>query len=239
MNLMNAESQRLGIKINIKKTETLVAAKQEPPPRCNITINNTPIQQREKFTYLGCIITEDGRSTQEIERRIAISKNAFSKMKNLLCNSRLNLATRIRTLKAYIWATLLYGSETWTLNKNLKRKLEATEMWFYRRMLRISWVDRITNVEVLRRMNTQRLLLANIRKRQLNFLGHILRAEKIEHLCITGRIEGRRGRGRQRIKFLDSICEEAQITRNALIQMARDRLRWREMTAYVYDTALR
>ena len=106
-------------------------------------------------------------------------------------------------------------------------------------MLRISWVDRISNVEVLRRMNTQKILLATIRKRQLNFLGHILRREKIEHLCLTGGIEGRRGRGRQRIKFLDSICEEVQMTRNALIQMARDRLRWREVTANVYDTALR
>ena len=160
-------------------------------------------------------------------------------MKTLLCNDRLNLTTRLRTLKAYVWATLLYGAETWTLNKTLKRKLEATEMWFYRRMLRISWVDRISNEEVLRRMNTSRMLLASIRKRQLNFLGHILRREKIEHLCLTGKIEGRRGRGRQRIKLLDTICEEAQMTRNALIQLARDRLRWRKMTAYVYDTALR
>ena len=96
-------------------------------------------------------------------------------MKTLLCNDRLNLTTRLRTLKAYVWATLLYGAETWTLNKTLKRKLEATEMWFYRRMLRISWVDRISNEEVLRKMTTGRILpVATIRKRQLISLGIFL-----------------------------------------------------------------
>ena len=162
-------------------------------------------------------------------------------MTNVLTNNRLNITTRIRTLKAYIWSTLLYGAETWTLNKTLKSKIEAAEMWFYRRMLKISWVDRISNEEVLRRVNMPRTMLKVIRKRQMNFLGHVIRKEKIEHLCLTGKVEGTRARGRQRIKYMDTIIEEigGQTTRNNLIQLARDRPKWREVTAHVLDTALR
>ena len=108
-------------------------------------------------------------------------------------------------------------------------------------MLRISWTDRVTNEEVLRRVNQQRTLLRVIRKRQMEFLGHVLRREKIEHLCLTGMIEGRRSRGRQRKKYVDCILEDLgeNITAGALIQLAGDRGRWREMTANVQDPAPR
>ena len=132
-----------------------------------------------------------------MEKRIIIAKGTFQKMRSLLSNNRINTLTRVRALKTYIWSTLMYGSESWTLSRGLINKLNAAEMWFYRRMLRISWTNRITNEEVLRRIGMQRTLVKEIRKRQLNFLGHILRKEKIEHLCLTGKIEGRRARGRQ------------------------------------------
>ena len=129
-------------------------------------------------------------------------------MKNLLTNNRINIKTRVRAMKTYVWSTLMYGSESWTLNKTLKNKLNAAEMWCYRRMLRINWTDRVTNEEVLQRIGMQRTLIKEIRKRQINFLDHILRREKTEHLCLTGKIEGRKSRGRQRLKYLDSILDK-------------------------------
>ena len=160
-------------------------------------------------------------------------------MKTLLTNNRIGIQTRIRAMKTYVWSTLTYGSEAWTLNKNMKNKINAAEMWFYRRMLKIPWTARVTNEEVLRRVNQKRSLLRTIRKRQIEFLGHVIRREKIEHLCLTGMIEGRRARGRQRKKFLDSILEDINnnVTAGQLIQMARDRQRWRQMTAHVVDMA--
>ena len=160
-------------------------------------------------------------------------------MKTLLTNNRIGIQTRIRAMKTYVWSTLTYGSEAWTLNKNMKNKINAAEMWFYRRMLKIPWTARVTNEEVLRRVNQERSLLRTIRKRQIEFLGHVIRREKIEHLCLTGMIEGRRARGRQRKKFLDSILEDINnnVTAGQLIQMARDRQRWRQMTAHVVDMA--
>ena len=108
-------------------------------------------------------------------------------------------------------------------------------------MLRISWRDRVTNEDVLARIGMQRSLIKEIRKRQMNFLGHIIRSEKIEHLCLTGRIEGRRARGRQRMKYMDSLVGDlgGEYTANQVVQAARERMRWRQMTANVQDTALR
>ena len=162
-------------------------------------------------------------------------------MKNLLTNNRIRTQTRIRALKTYVWSTLMYGSESWTITRELKAKLKAAEMWFYRRMLRISWRDRVTNEDVLARIGMQRSLIKEIRKRQMNFLGHIIRSEKIEHLCLTGRIEGRRARGRQRMKYMDSLVGDLgeEYTANQVVQAARDRVRWRQMTANVQDMALR
>ena len=114
-------------------------------------------------------------------------------------------------------------------------------MWFYRRMLKISWADRITNQEVLRRAHTERALIREVRKRQINFLGHVLRREGMEHHTLTGKIEGRRARGRQRQKFLNSLVEDLSpnLKPTELIHLARDRSKWRELTVNVPDTTLR
>ena len=179
VNRVRRESMNMGLNINLRKTEIMVISKAVETPVCNITINNEPMQQTNAFNYLGTLITQDGRSTKEIERRIAIAKQAFNNFRYLLTNNRINSATRIRTLKTYIWSTMLYGAEAWTLTKILKDKLRAAEMWFYRRMLRITWVDRITNIEVLTRLNCTQSIITTIRKRQLNFLGHVLREKKM------------------------------------------------------------
>ncbi|KAG1656286.1 MAM and LDL-receptor class A domain-containing protein 2 [Nymphon striatum] len=91
---------------------------------------------------LGQMLHEDGSSDAEIKRRIAIARNNFAKMSNCLCNRQLNIQTRLRILKCYIWSTLLYGGETWTINDTMLKKINALEMWFYRRMQRVPWTKR-------------------------------------------------------------------------------------------------
>ena len=118
---------------------------------------------------------------------------------NIILTARnINIAVRLRVLKCYIWSTLLYGCETWTISGDMIQKLEALETWFYRRMLRISWKEKVTNVEVYRRMNTSTSLLIDIIHRQLTFLGHILRKGELENLVVTGFVDGKRDRGPQR-----------------------------------------
>ena len=100
------------------------------------------------------------------------------------------------------------GSECRTISPSMKQKIEAVGMWFYRRMLRISWTEHATNEEVLRRAGAKRKLINTTKKRQLQFLvGHVMRKEDLENLTLTGRIEGTRSRGRQRITYLKSVSK--------------------------------
>ena len=129
-----------------------------------------------------------------------------------------------------MWSILLYGCETWTITAETKKNLEAAEMWFYRRMLRISWKEKRTNESVIEETNQERSLIKTIRKRQLKFLGHICRHKGLEFLSLTGKIEGTRSRGRQRITFLVTGNNKDNI---ALLRMTEDRDRWRIMIADV------
>ena len=158
---------------------------------------------------MGSIVTEDLDPDTEIKCRIEAARSSFNKMKNLLCNDNLNLKLRQRMIKCYVWSVLLYGVEAWTLKMNIINRLEAFEMWIHRRMLRISWTDKISNTEVLRRANTQRELFTTIKLRKTSYFGHIMRGKKyvILQLVIEGKIEGRRGVGRKKLSWLRNIRE--------------------------------
>ena len=117
--------------------------------------------------YLSSMFTSDGRCVQVVRRRIGIAKSAFTSLEKVLKSRDIKLQLRIRVLKCYVWSTLLYGSETWTFTSDLMKQLEAIEMWFLRRMLRISYKDRVTNEEVLRRAKVDKTLMKDIVKRQI------------------------------------------------------------------------
>ena len=145
------------------------------------------------------------------------------------------MTTKIRILKTYIWSILLYGCECWTINKVMERKLEAAEMWFIRRMLRVSWTDKKTNEAVLKEANLERSLMKTLRQRQLEFLGHVCRHKGLEHLAITGKIEGKRSRGRQRITFIESLNSWSTnvASNNTFLKLTENRSGWRAMIANV------
>merc|ERR1719244_2287 len=87
----------------------------------------------------------------------------------------------------------------------MERRISAAELWFYRRMLKVSWTKHVSNEEILRRVGNPVRLMDVIRNRQLRFLGHVIRKDGVEKLALTGKIEGKRDRGRQRLKYLDQF----------------------------------
>ena len=151
-------------------------------------------------------------------------------MAKILTSGNISIELRSRIAKCYIWSILLYGAETWTLTKVTCDKLEAFEMWLYRRMFRISWKEHKTNADVLHKMNTK-ILLNTIKNRKYQYLGHIIRGNRVQRLLMEGRINGRRGRGRPRTMWTDNIKEWTKISYNDCIRVAQDRERWRSMTA--------
>ena len=159
-----------------------------------------------------------------------------------MINRSIPISLRRRFLKSYVWSTMLYGCETWNISSAMQRKIEAAEMWFFRRMLRISWTEHATNESVLQRVGTRREMMRSIRQRQMRFLGHIIRDGNLENVCATGRIEGRRGRGRPRLKYMDTLARAVGDGLRAvdLLQAANIRTQWRSMVDNVpWDTSLR
>ena len=232
--LVQSSGER-GLKMNTSKTKVMVISKGDEVVRTNITVNGEVLEQVSRYKYLGSVVTRDGRCVDEIKARIAIAKTAFNKVKPLVTNRAISVSLRKRFIKSYVWSTLLYGCEAWNVNKEMERKIEAMEMWLYRRMLRIPWTDRVTNEAVLHRAGADREMMRMMRQRQLRFLGHVMRRRQLESVCVMGKVEGRRGRGRPRIKLVDTLAKAVGggMTPAQLLQMTDRRSDWRSMVADV------
>jgi len=148
---------------------------------------------------------------------------------NGTCSKSVELATRMRLLKCYVWSSLLYCCESWTVI--VITQLQAAEMWFLCRMLRTKWTDKVTNEEVLQHADSSRELVTTIATRQIRFLIHILRKEKLKELVLTGRSEGKRARGRQRLTFLSWLYRTTGVKPLELITMLNDRREKEAVTA--------
>ena len=104
-----------------------------------------------------------------------------------------------------MWSTLSYGAETWTISKTLAGRINAFEMWTYRKMLRLSYTKHKTNEEVLDMLSTEKQLLSTIVKRKCQYFGHIIRQNELQRQLLEGKINGKRSRGRPRITWMDNI----------------------------------
>ena len=257
---INEVGKQFGLKINIKKTKTMVVSKKPNSPKINIAIDGQHIEQVTSYVYLGSLITatpddgnsqrkrrrrgslitEDGRCEKEIKRRIMIARSTFTNMRTLLSCRGINLKTRLRAIKCYIWPTLFYGAETWTITKSLLSKLDAFEMWVYRRVLKISWTEKITNEEVLRRMGTGRAIVRQFKTRKLQYLGHLIRHNTSQIQLIEGKIECRRSRGRPRNTWTTDITNTKGMNYYQLKRAVEDRRRWHGLVVNLaQETTLR
>ena len=115
----------------------------------------------------------------------------------------------------------------------MNKRLEAAEMWFYRRILRVSYADHITNEEVLDRLSITRQLINQIRKRQIEFFGHVIRNKELENIIVTGKLDGKRSRGRPRLTNLNSLSRWFGVEERELIRLAQSREEWKTIASYV------
>lgn len=208
VNVVGEQSESMGLNINTKKTKFMIISRNlDTFENSSITFNAMTIERVDKFKYLSTWFFKDWTSDREVKCRIEQARQAFLKLGRVLTCSDFDLDLRLRFVKCYVWSVLLYGIEGWTLKVSAINKLEAFEMWLYRRVLKIPWTARATNEEVLRRANKRRTLFETIKKRKTAYLGHIMRNERYQflQLLIEGKIEGRRGIGRKKMSWLRNI----------------------------------
>ena len=171
--------------------------------------------------------TSDGYCETEIRKRIAKAKASFTE-NELLLTSNTNLQLRKRYIKTVVWSNALYAAETWTLTSADIKRLEAFEMWCWRCMLKINWMDRVTNEEVLTLAQDSRTIISVIRERQKKWIGHIIRGNTLLKTAIEGHYIGKPKRGRKRTMFL-TFLKNGQ-SYDVLKRRADNREEWRSWT---------
>ena len=219
-------SIRYGLNMNLGKTKFIVFTKN-PDPNVQLIVNNQSIDRVYQYKYLGTLINSNNDFSKELKARIENARRAFINMKQFFCSRALNNDLKMRMLRCYIFTILLYGIEAATLTKAMMKKIEAFEMWLYRRILRISYVDRVTNEEVLLRLSKQTELNTEVKIRKLQYLGHIMRGTRYQMLqvIIQGKIVGKRSVGRRRMSWLRNLREWFNCSSNHLFRAAVNKLK--------------
>ena len=150
---LDATCEQYGMAMNAKKTKTMIVEKT-PEKQCEVNLKGQRLTQVKQYIYLGTTIEHTGQCKTEVVQRINQVKIAFWKKATIL-KSNISMKTRIRILMCYVFSVLSYGCETWTYSKAIDHKINAFEMWCYRRMLRISWTSHTTNIDVLQKIGVK------------------------------------------------------------------------------------
>ena len=169
----------------------------------------------------------NGKSTPEIRRRLAMATTRLTKMISIWkgqCKK-----TKLRVLETVVFPTALYGCEAWTINNTDAKKITSFEMKCYRKILRISWMEKVTNKEVLSRLDMKTtMLLQKAKALKLKYFGHIKRHETLERHILEARIDGRRGRGRPTRRWEQDINDWMDMTTTQAGRLAEDRILFRQ-----------
>ena len=191
--------------------------------------NGAPLEQFKQFIYLGASFNEKGDTIKEVKRRMAIAKRASGDLHRIWRNRELPIPLKRKLVQLTIWPIMSYGSETWIYLKSVQNMIKVFERWCYRRMLRISWTEHITNEEVFNRANTKSTHLDGLLKRRLAFHGHLVRTDGITLDLMIGRLHGTRPRGRPKTTWLKDLATQANISYKEAITIPRDRKKWRSV----------
>ena len=167
--------------------------------------------------FLGSKITVDGDYSHEIKRRLLLGRKVMTKLDRIFKSRDVTLPTTVCLVKAMVFPVVMYGCESWTIKKAKHHRIDASELWCWRRLLRVPWISRRSNQSILKESSPEYSLEELMLKLKLQYSSHLMQtADSLEKPLMLGKIEGGRRRGRQMMRWLDSITESMDMNLSKL-----------------------
>ena len=179
------------------------------------------------FILLGSNSTTDGDWSHEIKRRLLLGRKFMSNLDSILKSRDLTLLTKVPLVKPVVFPVVMYGCEIWTIKKAERWRIDAFELWCWRRLLRIPWTARRSNQSSLKEINPEYSLEGLMLKLKFQYFGHLMwRTNSLEKTLMLGKTEGKRRRGLQRIRWLDSNTDSMDMNLSKFQETVEDREAW-------------
>ena len=213
------ESEKVGLKLNIQKTKIMASG-----PIISWQIDGETVEAVSDFTFLGSKITADGDRSNEIKRHLLLGRKVMTNVDSVFKSRNITLPKKVHIFKAMVFPVVMYGCERWTIKKAEHQRIDAFELWCWRRLLRIPWTARRYNQSILKKISPECSMEGLMLKLKLQYFGHLMqRADSSEKTLMLGKIEDRRRRGRQRTRWLDGITKVMDISLCWLRELVMDR----------------
>ena len=187
-------------------------------PIASWPIDGETMETVTDFIFFGSKITADGDCSHEIKRCLLLGRKVTTNLESILKSRDITLPTMVRLVKAIVFPVVMYACESWTRKKAECRRIDAFELWCWRRLLRVPWTARRSNQSVLKEISPEYSLKGLMPKMKLQYFGHLMqRTDSLEKTMMPGKIEGRRRWGRQRMRWLDGIASSMDMNLSRLL----------------------